>query len=246
MENPLRLVLRKLKYLRVIDERDLYLLHEQSHLRRLFELLNIDCVFDVGANTGQYTKMIRKYVGYRGPVVSFEPNPDVATILRENARGDNDWLVEEVALGATVGQATFYVTAADQMSSLRQPQTSETALFKAQTVITKEIQVNVSTLEIELAKFHKSLRFKRPFLKLDSQGKDLDIAVGAGASLNEFVGLQSELAIKRIYANAPSYNETLKFYQDNGFILSALVPNNEGHFPYLIEADCIMFRKETT
>src|ERR1700733_4449511 len=104
MENPLRLMLRKLKYLRVIDERDLYLLHEQSHLRRLFELLNIDCVFDVGANTGQYTKMIRKYVGYRGPVVSFEPNPDVATILRENARGDNDWLVEEVALGATVGQ----------------------------------------------------------------------------------------------------------------------------------------------
>jgi FkbM family methyltransferase len=246
MESPLRLMLRKLKYLRVIDERDLYLLHEQSHLRRLFELLNIDCVFDVGANTGQYTKMIRKYVGYRGPVVSFEPNPDVATILRENARGDNDWLVEEVALGATVGQATFYVTAADQMSSLRQPQTSETALFKAQTVITKEIQVNVSTLEIELAKFHKSLRFERPFLKLDSQGSDFDIAVGAGARLNEFVGLQSELAIKRIYANAPSYNETLKFYQDNGFILSALVPNNEGHFPYLIETDCIMFRKKTT
>jgi FkbM family methyltransferase len=246
MESPLRLVLRKLKYLRVIDERDLYLLHEQSHLRRLFELLNIDCVFDVGANTGQYTKMIRKYVGYRGPVVSFEPNPDVATILRENARGDNDWLVEEVALGATVGQATFYVTAADQMSSLRQSQTSETHLFKAQTVITKEIQVNVSTLEIELAKFHKSLRFERPFLKLDSQGSDFDIAVGAGARLNEFVGLQSELAIKRIYANAPSYNETLKFYQDNGFILSAFVPNNEGHFPYLIEADCIMFRKETT
>ena len=46
--------------------------------------------------------------------------------------------------------------------------------------------------------------------------------MGAGARLNEFVGLQSELAIKRIYANAPSYNETLKFYQDNGFILSAL------------------------
>jgi hypothetical protein len=81
---------------------------------------------------------------------------------------------------------------------------------------------------------------------LDSQGNDFDIAVGAGARLNEFVGLQSELAIKRIYANAPSYNETLKFYQDNGFILSALVPNNEGHFPYLIETDCIMFRKKTT
>ena len=245
MENPLRLMLRKLKYLRVIDERDLYLLHEQSHLRRLFELLNIDCVFDVGANTGQYAKMIRKNVGYRGPIISFEPNPAVARILRENARGDNDWFVEEVALGASVGQAVFYVTAADQMSSLRQPQTSETDLFKAHTAVMQTIQVNVSTLEIELAKFQKTLRFRRPFLKLDSQGNDFDIAAGASASLNEFVGLQSELAIKRIYANAPSYDEALKFYQDNGFILSAFVPNNEGHFPYLIETDCIMFRKET-
>ena len=80
---------------------------------------------------------------------------------------------------------------------------------------------------------------------MDSQGNDLDIAVGAGAKLDEFVGLQSELAIKRIYANAPSYDDALKFYQEKGFILSAFVPNNAGHFPYLIETDCIMFRKET-
>ena len=155
MQNPLRRTLRKLKHLRVIDNRGLYLLHEQYHLRRLFELFNIDCVFDVGAHAGQYAKMIRKYVGYRGPIISFEPNPDVATILRRNARGDNDWFVEEVALGASVGQATFYVTAANQMSSLLQPQTSETELFKEHTAIMKKILVNVTTLEVALAKFHK-------------------------------------------------------------------------------------------
>ena len=130
MENPLRLMLRKLKCLRVIDKRDLYLLHEQSNLRPPVELLNSDCVFDVGANTGQCAKMIRKYVGYWGPIISFEPNLDVAMILRENARGKNDWSVEEVALGASAGQATFYVTAANQMSSLPQPQASETCLFE--------------------------------------------------------------------------------------------------------------------
>ena len=167
--------------MRVIDKRGLYLLHEQSHLRRLFELLNIDCVFDVGANTGQCAKMVRKYGGYRGPIISFEPNLDIAMILRENARGENDWFVEEVALGASVGQATFYVTAANQMSSLLEPQTSETDLFKEHAVITQKIQVNASTLEIELARFHKTLRFTRPSLKMDSQGNDFDIAPGAGA-----------------------------------------------------------------
>ena len=62
--------------------------------------------------------------------------------------------------------------------------------------------------------------------------------------LSEFVGIQSELAIKRIYANTPGYQEALKFYTDRGFILSAFVPNNSGYFPYLIEMDCIMFNEK--
>src|ERR1700730_646638 len=113
MENPLRLAARTLKYLRIIDQRDLHLLHERAHLRRLFEFLNIDCVFDVGANTGQYARMLRRSVGYRGPIISFEPNPEVAAILRENARRENNWFVEEVALGASVGRATFNLMVED-------------------------------------------------------------------------------------------------------------------------------------
>ena len=244
MENPLRLAARTLKHLRIIDNRNLHLLHERAHLRRLFELLNIDCVFDVGANTGQYARMLRSSVGYRGPIISFEPNPEVAAILRENARSQNNWFVEQVALGASVGQATFNLMAKNQMSSLHQPQTIETDLFSAHTAIVRQIQVNVSTLKLELAKFRQTLGFRRPFLKMDSQGHDLEIAVGADTSLKEFFGLQSELAIKRIYATSASYDEALKFYQDNGFTLSAFVPNNEANFPYLIETDCIMFRKE--
>ena len=44
----------KLLSLRFVDKRRLHLLPEQTHLRRLLEHLNVDCVFDVGANTGQY------------------------------------------------------------------------------------------------------------------------------------------------------------------------------------------------
>ena len=221
MASLLTRAVQKLKNLRIIDDRKLYLLHEQVHLARLLKFLAIDCVFDVGTNSGQYGRMIRKCVGYRGPIVSFEPNPDVAAALRVNAQQDGNWFVEEVALGASVGHATFDVMAVDQMSSLHQPQTSETDLFKTETAIVRKILVKVSTLEIELPKFRQKLRFERPFLKMDSQGHDFDIALGAGTRLKEFIGLQSELAIKRIYANAPTYEEALKFYKDNGFVLSA-------------------------
>ena len=79
---------------------------------------------------------------------------------------------------------------------------------------------------------------------MDTQGHDIEVALGAGKLLSEFIGIQSELAIKRIYADAPTYDEALKFYADRGFVLSAFVPNNAGHFPYLIETDCIMFRDD--
>jgi hypothetical protein len=32
-------------------------------------------------------------------------------------------------------------------------------------------------------------------------------------------------------------------YTALGFVLSALVPNNGGHFPDLLEIDCIMYRR---
>jgi hypothetical protein len=70
------------------------------------------------------------------------------------------------------------------------------------------------------------------------------VARGAGESIREFVGLQTELAIQRLYAGTPRYDEALDFYREYGFVLSALVPNNEGTFPYLIETDCIMFRAD--
>lgn len=60
----------------------------------------------------------------------------------------------------------------------------------------------------------------------------------------EFVGLQSELAIKRIYEDSVDFRRALGFYQELGFELSALVPNNAGHFPVLVEIDCIMVRSD--
>jgi hypothetical protein len=59
----------------------------------------------------------------------------------------------------------------------------------------------------------------------------------------DFVGLQSEMGIRGIYEGSPNYREMLDFYESKGFVLSAFVPNNEGHFPDLVEIDCIMYNK---
>jgi hypothetical protein len=39
------------------------------------------------------------------------------------------------------------------------------------------------------------------------------------------------------------YNTAIENYARLGFDLSAMVPNNAGHFPVLVEMDCILIRR---
>ena len=79
---------------------------------------------------------------------------------------------------------------------------------------------------------------------MDTQGNDLAVAQGAGDIITEFVGLQSELAIQKIYDSPTDYKSAIEYFSSKGFVLSAFVPNNPGHFPYLVEIDCIMFNSK--
>jgi FkbM family methyltransferase len=56
---------------------------ESSHFVARNVKPNDHCV-DVGANFGYYTAMMGVLVGWKGKVVAFEPQPDMATLLQEN------------------------------------------------------------------------------------------------------------------------------------------------------------------
>ena len=130
------------------------------------------------------------------------------------------------------------------MSSLHGVSTTTGPLPKNQTQLSRRIEVRTSTIAIQLRRYQEKLGFKRPFLKMDTQGHDVSVVKGAGDQLSQFVGLQSELAVKRLYDDSPSFEEALEFYRAQGFELSAMVPNNVGFFPRLLEIDCIMYRRD--
>ena len=215
---------------------------ERDHLARFLAHFSVDCVFDVGANAGQYAQQLRSDIGFTGSIISFEPIPHLAAMLREKSKSDPNWHVLELALDREARDAVFHVMAADQFSSLKAPRHAEIGLFRTMNKVMEEVAVHTSTLAAELPRLRDQFRFSRPFLKMDTQGSDLDVVEGAGNAIRSFVGLQSELSIRRIYEESFYFDEVLRRYAEKGFKLSALVPNNAGHFPDLIEIDCIMYR----
>jgi FkbM family methyltransferase len=210
-------------------------------LRRRFATFEIDLVLDVGANEGQYRDLLRQRVGYTGQIVSFEPIPHLARSLADRAVADPRWTVFNQALGAEVGTVNFNVMADFQFSSFLIPRHDDVSLFTGANKVTERILVEVSTLDAILPPLLERHSPRGIFLKLDTQGYDLEVLKGGTTfSLPQIVALQTEASVRPIYDRAPGYQETLSFLDDHGFVMSGIFPNNAGHFPLLVEFDCHM------
>jgi len=211
-------------------------------LRRFIRHFGVDCVIDVGANAGQYATMLRKDVGFAGTILSFEPNPAVFAALERRASGDPRWHCHNIALSDADGTAVFNIMAADQFSSLNAPDATQDAIFQNRNAVTRTVEVATRRLETlwpELAARHGATM---PLLKMDTQGHDRSVCAGAGTALALMAGIQTELAVRPIYAGATGYRDMIALMAEAGFAPNAFFANNKGHFPLLVEMDGLFVR----
>ncbi len=204
--------------------------------------LAIDCIFDVGANRGQYASGLRK-IGYKGEIHSFEPSPGDFTKLSAAAAQDFGWHVHNFALGPSVGTCEFnLVDGGGENTVFSSFLTPDHDMIPAN--VTK-IEVEVRTLD-SLAERIPALRDgeRRLFLKIDTQGYDIEVCEGGKATLPQIVGLQSEISVESIYAGQPSYLDALRYYHDLGFSLMDLAIVNRTAENAVLEYDCIMARTD--
>ena len=217
---------------------------QAEYLRRLFAAGAIDAVFDVGANKGQYRDFLRAHVGYQGQIFSFEPIPALAKGLQERAQTDPAWTIFPFALGRTEGSLPINVTRSTEFSSFLTPkQDGQNELFVDHTPIVDSINVDIKTLQSLFPQLQQQFAFSRPYLKLDTQGFDMEALAGTGEALGRFVALQTEAAIQAIYQGMSGYREVIDWLEARGFALSAMHPVGD-LFPELIEFDCHMVRSD--
>jgi FkbM family methyltransferase len=214
----------------------------EEHLAWVFRELAVNCVLDVGANTGQFASRLRR-AGYTGRIVSFEPVSHLVTALQRAAARDPAWTVLPFALGDEDGTAEINVVPG-KMSSLL-PASSFGKEWSSKLREPHTETITIRRLESVYDEAVAGLEEPRVFLKMDTQGYDLQTVRGAGPRLEEVVGLQSEVSCVPIYDGMPRLPEQLTEYEAAGFAISAMFPVTR-HRATLraIEFDVVMVRPE--
>jgi len=213
----------------------------RSHLSSLLSKLDVDCVLDVGANIGYYGRILR-WIGYDGWIVSFEPVADVFRQLSEATRDDPKWRAFDFALGAREETRDIGVAENSVLSSFLEPSEYQTATLGQQSNVTERQRVPVHMLDSVLAQCLDGIADPRIFLKLDTQGWDMEVLSGSMETLRRALGVQVELSIKALYDGSPDWRDTITWLNQQGFELTGLFTVIRDPALRVIEQDCVMAR----
>lgn len=214
-----------------------FAMHE--HVAAILRQYEVDCVLDVGANRGQYGHDLRR-AGYTGHIVSFEPVPDVFAELEAVAAADGRWTAYPYALGREDGTTTINVVPGTLSSvlaptrfgrkryaQLREPTATEVPLRRLESILDDVLPAGA----------------RRPYLKLDTQGFDLEVFAGLGDRVADVVAMQAEVSLLQIYEGMPDMAEALEAYREAGFDITALYPvSRQSATARVLEFDCVMVR----
>ena len=214
-----------------------------KRIQRIISEYQIDCMIDVGANVGQYHDFLRNYVGYAGLIISFEPDPSNFDVLVKASQSDDLWIVKGYALGKENTTSTLNIMESSVFNSFFEPNHAETNQFIMHNTIKTTTEVSVKRLDGVMPELIKKHKFSRAFLKLDTQGFDLDVFEGASNCLDMILGIQTEVAFISIYKNMPSAEQSFNAFRSKGYDVSGLYPVDESRFPYAVEFDCVYLPK---
>jgi FkbM family methyltransferase len=192
-----------------------------DELIRRITLLNhhgIDTILDIGANIGQYGGEMRN-LGFKGDIFSFEPMKKAFDKLKKNASGDANWKVYNYSIGERDGEASINIAKNSVSSSLLDnlPQLTKSAP-EAQFIEKETIEIR----KLDSVFDSLNLNGKTIYLKIDTQGYEEMVLLGAENSLKFVKGIQIEMAFIPSYEGAITFDEMKAKLNGLGFNLLAL------------------------
>jgi len=178
---------------------------QRSSLMRLKNLgFNPKTIIDIGAYEGNWALEIHSLFP-QASIMLIEGQVNKEKILLEKVKNLTGSTVKIALLGAEAKEVEFniYETAS--------------SVFKEDNITgaqTEKIQLQL------LDNLAKNSQFERPdFIKLDTQGYELEILKGGKHTLAHAQAVLMEVSLLGIYKGAPLVDEVISFMKANGFIL---------------------------
>lgn len=214
-----------------------------THLRDVFARLEVHTVIDVGGNMGQFRDLLRNDVGFTGQIYSFEPVSKYALMIAARSRNDPKWKVFDFALGSSNATSTINVTHSPGLNSFLHPKRDAVPGYWSDSPISSEETVQIRTLDEVVRTEGLSFVSGGTYLKLDTQGFDLEVLKGAELTLKKVCALQTEASVRPIYELMPNYMETIATIEAYGFDVSSLFPVTYDDSLRAIEFDCLFINR---
>jgi FkbM family methyltransferase len=210
---------------------------------RLIKLMvdyDINLVYDIGANEGQFSQELLGF-GYKGRIVSFEPLSSAHMLLFNKSTDVDNWIVESrCALGDGEYESVINISASTASSSLLKmaklhiSAAPNTEMISTESICVKKMDSFFETYECE----NKNL-----FIKIDTQGFEYQVLKGGLKTLNTTKILQLEVSLVELYEGQVLMKELFLFIESLGFTLWGLEPafvdNNTAR---MLQVDAIFIR----
>lgn len=184
-------------------------------------------VADVGSRWGASDAWFR--LAPLARLIGFEPDPEECRRLNAlSAEHGRQEISYPVALGSEDGQATLHITREPACSSLYRP--SEAVLRQFPSL--RQIMTVDRTSSVPIRRLDgwasAECVDRIDFIKLDTQGSELDILRGAGALLQTCLGIEVEVEFSALYEGQPLFADVDAYLRSCGFTLWRL--ENQAHY----------------
>ncbi|WP_172639402.1 FkbM family methyltransferase [Streptomyces tailanensis] len=209
---------------------------------RILRHHRITRVIDVGANAGQYGADLRRF-GYTGEIISFEPLVDAYQELARRAAQDPAWHTEMLALGDETRRAAINVSRNSVSSSLL-PMMERHQRAAPGSEYTRTQTIEVRRLDEVMTRYPG--HHGRTLLKVDAQGFERHVLLGATELLRQVRGLQIELSLVPLYSGQMIFDEAIGLITGQGLRLASIEPGfSDRETGEMLQFDGIFVRAPT-
>ena len=200
-----------------------------KYIKNFSTQYDIRIVYDIGAYNGDFTKILDGLLS--AEFYMFEANPKKN---KPKGLGLNCSWYNTVLSNSDDKEITWYDNATGSSYYIENPKYTQVE-YRQMKLKTKRLTTLINEKNIPLP----------DLIKIDTQGSELDILEDCQDILNHCKLIHCEIPAQGVepYVGTPSYEEYMKFFNDNGFIYSTRIKDHMINRSILVQHD-YFFMKE--